>query len=334
MKARFVVFVGILMFFALYFSNPSPEKPGFYSADFLFHFHKAAELSEPLNGIGGIPYYADTIEDYPPFFSWISSIFSFRLETFFCFVLLLFCVIFPLALFKKTGEGFVVLAWFSFTGFWFFFSGLLAQGLMAFVLLLFVYERSFLFRLILLFAALLIHSYGVFLLLAFWVFEIIFENRCRLLSLAVCIFPIANTNEKTNLNGLSLATGKNFFGGAGLLATNFLEIGRWFCLNPLLIFGLLGLKKKQSVIFWFCVFAFIFSAVFLWWRIVETLAPFFAIGLTEYFKLASKKFRILIIVGCVVSIFLLFLHNLSLMRLIGFSLSGALECAIHCFGRC
>lgn len=314
----------------LFFLVPDPNKTSFFSSDFLFHYGKSGGIEYPLISIDGTPTQPVFYDSYAPFVSFISAPFSFRIETFYLFWLMFFFLLFPLVLVGFSGKFFSGLAWFGFSAPFFFVSGLLSQGVISLFLVLFVFKRNIFLRLFLLFFSLFVHADGFFLLAGYWVFEILyFWFKYRLFFLGACFLPIAENNgSEEAVNLVSSSTGKSVFGTTGLLATNHTHVFQWFLFNPLAFFGFVGLWKKHRHLFFFCLLVMFLSWLFLYWRVVLSVVPFFAIGVGYYFDKASNMMRFLLCVLVFLGVLLLLFWFGSLLRLWGFSFLGALGCTL------
>ena len=201
-KEKFLVqpiLLGFLILFSMcgiiYFLHPSVIDLRFFPHDFKFHFFKASgdyfEANEFVD--------QDKLDRYAPLTAWLWSPFSFHLIPFFLFTLFVFFILFGLILVKLSGHWVSALFWLACSAPWFFLEGTLAQGVATLLLLVFVYVKMPI-RLILLALALLTHTWGFWLLGAYWLIEIIVKTNWSRISLGVCgggLIPALNNGKET-----------------------------------------------------------------------------------------------------------------------------------------
>lgn len=294
LKISFLILITILCL--IYILHPGVDQLRFHPHDLQFHYFKAS-------GAFFVPgEFIDQarLDSYAPLTSWIYAPFSFNLKTFYLFTLILFFLVMGLLLVYLSKHWITALFWVACSAPYFFLEGVLAQGIATFLLIAFVYSGLKL-RLLLLCLGLLTHSWGFWLLLAYWVVEIVVKTDWRGVALGVCggtLFP-APLNPKvqpTNISGIDSISNLNLLGFNGLNRITWVSVFRWIVMFPLLPFAFIGLWKKNKVWFWFSLVLFVGGFVLLYWRIVESVMPFIVLGLTYYYQASSKKMKILLII--------------------------------------
>jgi hypothetical protein len=313
----------------VYFLHPSVVEIKFYPHDFQFHFYKASGDSfKSTNYID-----QEKLDRYAPLTAWIWSPFSFHLIPFFLFTLFVFFVLFGLILVRLSRHWVSVLFWLACSAPWFFIEGTLAQGVATLLLLVFVYVKTPV-RLVLLCLALLTHTWGFWLLGAYWVMEIIVKTNWSRISLGVCgggLLPAINNGKETVILGNQVNVTTSILGTKALNYGSYVYVLRWLAMFPLLPFGFMGLWKLNKTWFWFSLIVFLGAFGFLYWRIVESVMPFVVLGLTHYYKSMSKKAKVLMIFIAFGLIVIQLVHYLYTIQNFHLSLSNlflSLPCAL------
>lgn len=289
---RIAITVLLIVVSLVYFFHPGINDLKFYSHDYQFHYYKSSGKEFKENEFIS----QEKLNAYAPLAGWLLNPFSFNLKTFYLATLIIFVLVMGLILTKLSNHWVAGLFWVSSSAPWFFLGGTIAQGLLTIFLIAFICVKKTKLRLALLALSLLLHSYGFWLLGAYWVIEILSSMDFKKIVLGICgttFFPakVGSNIQQT----MELTTDTNLFGFKGLNMTSWVSVLRWFSLFPILPFGFLGLYKANKTLFNFSVIMFILSFVFLYWRVVETIMPFIVIGLTEYYKNSSKKMKVLLI---------------------------------------
>lgn len=265
----------------------------YYHHDFLFNYYKASgESFSPDQFIDSVK-----IADYPPLSSWVFLPFSFNVSTYYLFALILFFLLFGLLLVYLSKQWVTGLFWVACSAPWLFLEGVIAQGVLTFLFMFFLFASTR-WRLVLLLLALMTQSFGFWLLAVYWIVETLFSLNWKNIVLGVCgtsFFP-SKVDSSVPINKVQeLTTDTNLFGFKGLNMTSWVSVFRWFVLFPLLPFGFIGLWRKNKVWFVFSVGVFVFGLVFLYWRVVESVMPLVVLGLGKYYEDSSKRMRLLLI---------------------------------------
>lgn len=298
MDKRFALgfYILLVVSCATFFLHSYPANIEFYNHDFQFHFFDSG--GKGLNPNQYVD--QDKLDSYAPVSAWIFAPFSFNARTYYLAIILVFVVIFGLLLVYLSKHWIAALFWVASSAPYFFIEGVIAQGILTLLLLLFVFS-GFKLRVILLFVALLTHSFGLWLLIFYWLTEIALTTKWKNIVLGVCgtsFFPAIDNGKKTVVFGKVYETNKTLLGTQALNYSSYVYIFRWFFMFPLSVFGFVGLWKLNKTWFWFCLIGFFGAFAFLYWRVVESLIPFIILGLVEYYKTKSNKYKALLIIAC------------------------------------
>lgn len=341
-RIYFVILIGLIICTFFWWVIPNRNDTQIYSGDFLFHYGKSAgkTTDELITMYGAGLNSVENFNSYPSLFHFLAQLFSLRIEFFLIFSLTIFFVLFPLLLSWASENWTAGLFWIASSAPFFFAFGAIAQGIITLFLIPFVFANKIVpkrfivfFRVFLLFLSILIHSHGWFLLAGFWVVEIIFYLDWKNILLFGCFLPKTETlSAVESTEKMVEHTGINIVGKKGLLSTGWIEVPRWFLFNPLSIAGFYGLWLNHKKFLFFVIVIFCFGISFLWLRVIESAAPFIAIGISEYYLRSKKFMRMVLIIFALLLIIMFFLHQLSLMNYLTFSFTGAIDCALHGFG--
>lgn len=158
-----VIFICIIMFFVV-FSLVNESLAG----DYYFHL----EMSR-----GGCIVADEFCATYPPLTSFLFNFFSFNERVFVAISVMLAVILIPLLLFFYTKNVFSVLLYFG-TSIWadIAVTGTIAQGLTIVLFLLFLLQKDLKIRLMLLLLSVLTHNLAPFLLLLYWLLEVVHVN--------------------------------------------------------------------------------------------------------------------------------------------------------------
>lgn len=276
--------------------HPDINNLRFYPHDFQFHYFKAGNADYTVSEFID----EEKLSIYAPLTSWVYAPFSFNLKTFYTYTLIIFFIVMGLLLAYLSKNWIAALFWLSCSAPYFFLGGVLAQGLATFLLIVFVYSRLK-FRLILLCFGLLAHSWGFWLLLLYWLVELLVKTNWKEVMLGICggtLFPapVDPKIQPTNIFGVESISNLNLLGFNGLNRITWISIFRWIVMFPLLPFAFIGLWKNNRVWFWFSLLLFSGGFILLYWRIVESVMPFVVLGLTYYYQTSSKRMKMLLII--------------------------------------
>jgi hypothetical protein len=249
------------------------------SKDFLFHYGKTSSVpfideGHPLSSYYGYPYLSHLI----------ATPFSFRLESFYIFNLLVMGLVLPFLLFKLTNHPITVFFYFTTTSLFYEleFSGLLPETF-SFVLLLtlFLTKNNYL-RAGILFLALITHMHGVWLILIAWGLILASENKNYFLA---CV-PLFQSKA-----GIFYATFIDR--GASLSKLLFFSVkGFPF---PFIVFSVKQLVKEKKYVYLSLAGIGFVASLFVNDRTLHLTELFLLVGLTFYYAQSSWKMKASII---------------------------------------
>jgi hypothetical protein len=259
--------------------------------DYGQHYRNAKNLPA-VNGL--------EMGEYAPLNKFFSQFFSFSQQGFFLYVLLLLALITPFLLYKLKGSFTIVWMYFaSISYFWLLSSsGFISQALLGIWVLLYLLQKNWLVKLFLVVTAVFVHGYGLMLMFAVMIVDLLFEKRlfgkihfsCSALlpaslkaqfSQGIGVIP-DNLNLSELLNFLTRGFPLPF-----LIVSSF---QLWTYSKKLLLMGV----------------AVAFSSLYvnMGYRILAFSELFFLFGLAEYYNQASKYPRYLIMVFSILALIL------------------------------
>jgi len=244
-----------------------------HSADYIKHFNKAAGTNSVSDSINGEVTNIEHMVSYPPFASWVFSVFSFKLEYYWFAVLLFFFLLPALLLMFFTREWVAGLFWLSFSAAWVFVWGMIGQAMATVFFIPFVFVKNKWFRVLLLFGSLLMQSHAFWLFGFYWVFEVLWFKKKDLVSFGVCSFGVPKTVEGATIVDTvgKVETGTNVLGSKGLAYTSYSDFFVGLVLILFWFLGCLVCGKSLGeclcfVFFGFCSVLFFLFRVF--WRVL------------------------------------------------------------------
>ena len=332
-KMVFVLIIGLLVCSGIFFLKPLPHKTSSYPTDFLSHYARAAGIEKDLVGLDGFVARAQDYPAYPPLFSFLTSPFAFNIQFYYLFILILFFVGFPAFLMWWSKNWFVGLAFLGSSVPFFFADGLIVYGFSALFILLFIKFKSPFFRIPLFLVSLAVHTLLFFHLGLWLIIEFLFDSKLGLGLLGVCAFniPEAKTHEQVLEEFASRPATTSVLGKVQAHGSSYFDLFRFFLFNPLAIFGFVGLWFKDKKMLAYSCFLIFYGVVSLSGRFLTMAMLFLCIGLGYYYSFSKPFMKKLLVVATLLMVLVLFLHQLSLFKLIGFSFFTAFECAI-CLG--
>lgn len=290
-----VLFSALLIFYGVWISPPE----SFMGGDWSKHLDKSNGLEEHNNWLG--------IQHYPPLFHWLAKPYNFTNRTFYVLGCLIFGLLVPftLAWIAKSES----LPFFYFTSTTIYttleFGGYVPLALMFFVFLLFIKFMEWKYRIPLLFLSLLVHSFGFWLLVSYWVLEGLFQAEWKNIfpigALTGCDKPPAVFEEPV---ARSLPKPYNFVGEIRLgLIVSYLIRGFPLPFMAVAVYKLWKEGKKHLI----AMSGFAMFAGFINDRALLVSSLLLLVGLARYYDHAPKKTRIAMFVFAI----LLLLFNLN-----------------------
>jgi len=257
--------------------------------DYFFHLTKAQGEEYYTNEYGEIK----NTESYPPLFHWLASPFSFRENTFYFFTLCLIGIAIPMSLFFTTGRWETVAFYFTTSSIFYFFEiGYYGQAMAFLVVSAMFFVKNNFVRMLLVLAALLSHSMGLFFALT--VFGALLLKESGLLSkvgaFLACSgwFPV---NRPDEVLGTEIVRGASDFMSLKLNLGRLVKLGVEIFPLPFMFMALRGfLHRKELHFVLIALTAFAFGTQnFRGFYVIPLVG---VIGLTYYYQDFVEKTRL------------------------------------------
>lgn len=330
------IIISTIIIATLFFMQPNHYDSRYFSNDYLFHF---AASGGKIPGTQLTSTSGDTVDliqttQYPPTFHIISTPFTARLETYFLWTLLLIFFAIPITIQYFTKTWFTSLAWISTSiPYTLINSGTIVQAFAMLIFIPFIYTKNNWVRIAIIIIMPTIHAYAIWLFLGYWVIEILWTKKKEIITLGACTFIPTQRLEGIQLKQRMIETAdKSIMGETMVYGPRYIDFPRFFTFCPTLIFGFIGLWKENKELLILVIILLASGIVLLWMRLWTIAGMILIIGLGRYYITSNKRMKKLLIIASILLTGMQIWHQASIWNGITFSITTAINCAIHIMG--